>query len=249
MFDVYKDTHIFLQEKKKSKRRTLLFLRLSGFFSVPMYAHRLRLRRCAERVEVFFQGKRKSQRQMASRGADVCFFWVFDPFSLRKICVFFFQRKRKSQRMMTSEECMYLPFRRSSSFFFLFFPFIYTHRHNPFRLRLILPGWCLNQLRGGGLRSLLVCGKGHAVFFQRKEESKRRVALGEYRHPLFRRLSIFFFFFKDFAPLGVQGTFDSSLAGRQCFLFGEKEAKQRADNCPGVSFAFSAASCFSFSFF
>lgn len=43
---------------------------------------------------------------------------------------------------------------------------------------LSLPGWCLNQLRGGGLRSLLVCGKGHAVFFQRKRESKRLITSG-----------------------------------------------------------------------
>ena len=100
--------------------------------------------------------------------------------------MFFFQRKRKSQRRVASKKYRYLLFRRSSISFFLFFPFIYTQRHSPFRLRLLLPGWCLNQPRGGGLRPLLACGRVEVFFFQGKEESQKKVATRACSSLLFR---------------------------------------------------------------
>lgn len=111
-----------------------------------------------------------------------------------KIYMFFFQRKRKSQRRVASKKYRYLLFRRSSISFFLFFPFIYTQRHSPFRLRLLLPGWCLNQPRGGGLRPLLACGRVEVFFFQGKEESQKKVATRACSSLLFRHLCPFFFF-------------------------------------------------------
>ena len=149
---MYKDAHILFSKKKEGKRRKLFFspLLLLLFFSPQV-------------CTCLLQRKEKSQRKVAVEERSYlpfprsfAFFSVPLPAqaspeeNVRKGWRYsFFQGKRKSQRMMTSEACMYLPFRRSSSFFFLFFPFIYTHRHNPFRLRLLLPGWCPDQPRGG----------------------------------------------------------------------------------------------------
>lgn len=91
-----------------------------------------------------------------------------------KIYMFFFQRKRKSQRRVASKKYRYLLFRRSSISFFLFFPFIYTQRHSPFRLRLLLPGWCLNQPRGGDFVPFWRAEEWRCSFFRGKRRAKRR---------------------------------------------------------------------------
>lgn len=101
----------------------------------------------------------------------------------------------------------------------------------------------------GSLRLQLVCGKNIHVLSSEKKEDQKADNIQGHRHLLFRRLSILFFFFRGFAPFWRAGVFDSPLAGRHGFLFGEKEAEQKEDGGHSISSAFSAASCFSFSFF
>ena len=91
----------------------------------------------------------------------------------------FFHGKRKSQRMMSSEECMYLPFRCFSVFFFLFFPFICTQWHNPFRLRLIPPRLVFKPAPGRRTSSHLDVrkrGLDTLSFFHGERKDKRMVA-------------------------------------------------------------------------
>lgn len=82
--NVYKDTHIFLHGKEKSKRRMLFFRCFCLFFSVPKYAHRLRLRRtCGKSGGIlFFRGKGKIKGKVAVEEYKHLLF--------RHFCVFFF---------------------------------------------------------------------------------------------------------------------------------------------------------------
>lgn len=126
-----------------------------------------------------------------------------------------------------------------------------------------------------GLRPFQCAERGTRSFFKEKGEPKDG-CLWEHRHLPFRRFFISFFkgkgkakrgwrwrsidirFFAVFPssfsfsgglPRLVPRGFRPASSGRQGFLFGEKEAEQKADGGHSMSSSFSAASCFSFSFF
>lgn len=100
MFDVHKDTHIFLHGKEKSKRRMLFFRCFCLFFSVPKYAH------------VYCRGKRRAKGKRRWKSAVICLFPALSLFfsaplpaqaspeeNVRKGWRYsFFQGKRKNQR-------------------------------------------------------------------------------------------------------------------------------------------------------
>ena len=98
--------------------------------------------------------KRKAKRQMTS-GAQTT---AFPP--LFPLLFIFLKSKRKSKEQ-----------RKSPPLFLRLFSF--SFRVPGLFVYLSLPGWCLNQLRGGGLRSLLVCGKGaRGLFSEGRGEQK-----------------------------------------------------------------------------
>lgn len=99
LFDVHKDTHIFLHGKEKSKRRMLFFRCFCLFFSVPKYAH------------VYCRGKRRAKGKWRWKSAVICLFPALSPFfqslylhrlRLRRTCgkgggALFFREKGKAK--------------------------------------------------------------------------------------------------------------------------------------------------------